>query len=295
MTETLVPLGSLVLGFLVTRLIVTSMSAVLEANILMRRNYRDRPIATARGLAIVFAVLVVESVRTALGGLGIGTNEVSSLRNVVLLTAIGYGFLGFIDDCLAEGTDRGFRGHLAAAAHGRITSGMLKLLGGGAMAFVLVATAGFPDGRRLIIDGALIALSANAGNVFDRAPGRTVKVSVLLAIPVAVLLGEQFGPVAIVIGAAIAMLPEERTERAMLGDTGANPLGAVLAVGVVFGGSEMVRIGTLIFVLVVNLAAERWSFSAVIERSPLLRWLDGIGQSQSRRDWVLQRAKANTS
>lgn len=209
-----------------------------------------------------------------------------ALRGVVLIAVLGYGLLGLIDDCLAVGEDRGFRGHLRAFREGRLTSGMLKLLGGGAIAILLVSLPSFPRGRTLLLDGALVALCANVGNVFDRAPARTIKVGVLGFIPVVLVLQGAAGPIAVVIGAALAMIPEERSEKAMLGDTGANPIGAAIGIGLVFGASTTVRILALVVVVVINLAAERWSFSSVIERNGLLRALDGVGQSPTRQRWA---------
>lgn len=106
------------------------------------------------------------------------------------------------------------------------------------------------------------------------------------------MLGVAAGPIAIVIGAAIAMLPEEGSERAMLGDTGANPLGAVIGIGIVFGASSTGRLVACLIAVAINLAAERWSFSEIIESSAVLRFLDGIGQSPQRRAWA-RRARDN--
>ena len=56
-------------------------------------------------------------------------------------------------------------------AHGRLTTGAMKLFGGGVVAIVLTAAPGEVSGRRLLADAALVALAANLGNLLDRAPG----------------------------------------------------------------------------------------------------------------------------
>ena len=98
-----------------------------------------------------------------------------------------------------------------ALAHGRITTGFLKLFGGAAVAVVLVATPGFASGRRLIVDAVLIALAANLGNLLDRAPGRTIKFGLVAYVPLALVLGTGAAGVAIApaMGAAIALLPDD--------------------------------------------------------------------------------------
>ena len=160
---------------------------------------------------------------------------------------------------------------------------------------LIVASPGFPSGRNILVDGVLIAACANAGNLFDRAPARTIKVATLGFIPVVIVLGAAAGPIGIVIGAGLALIPEERSERAMLGDTGANPLGAVIGIGLVFGASSTWRLIACGIALAINLASERWSYSDIIENNSMLRTLDGIGQSPQRKEWARQRAEARRS
>ncbi len=64
----------------------------------------------------------------------------------------------------------------------------------------------------------------------------------------------------------------------MLGDAGANPLGAVLGVGLAASLDEPARLVAIVVLLALNLASEKWSFSKAIEASPPLRWLDGLGR-----------------
>ena len=89
---------------------------VLSAPALRRRNYRDHELATAGGIVIVLAVLVVEAARTALAEFGVGEELSDSLlRSMVLFACFAFAFLGLIDDLLGTETDRGFRGPPAGA------------------------------------------------------------------------------------------------------------------------------------------------------------------------------------
>jgi hypothetical protein len=64
----------------------------------------------------------------------------------------------------------------------------------------------------------------------------------------------------------------------MLGDAGANPLGAAAGVGLAVALSQGGRIAAIALLLVLNAASEVVSFSRVIERVPWLRFVDRIGR-----------------
>ena len=205
-------------------------------------------------------------------------------RSEVLFAVFGFGLLGMVDDLLGDGSARGFRGHLRALFHGEITTGFLKLFGGAGIAVVLVATPGFATGRRLLVDAVLIALAANLGNLLDRAPGRTIKAAAIAYVPLAFVLGDGAVGVAIApaMGAAFGLLGDDVRERLMLGDAGANVIGAVLGLGVVLGRGEVTRTTALVLLVIANVAAELVSFSAGIDRIPPLRWLDRLGLASTQ-------------
>ncbi len=202
-----------------------------------------------------------------------------ALRTAVA-AATGFGLLGLLDDLAGDATSKGFSGHLRALGRRRLTTGAVKLFGGGAVA-VLVASAGSDERPgRLLADAALIALAANLANLFDRAPGRVAKVALLASIPVAIAAGADqrlVGP-AVVVGATVAFLGPDLRERLMLGDTGANVLGATLGLAVVLTTAATTRTIVLVVLLVLNLVSERVSFSRVIDRTPPLRALDRLGR-----------------
>jgi glucosyl-3-phosphoglycerate synthase len=161
--------------------------------------------------------------------------------------------LGLADD-LWSGPERGVSAHLA---RGRGT-GMLKLLG--IPAIGLVAT------RRL--SGALlVGLAANALNQLDTKPGRALKAYLAAAIALDAPLG-----------AAVLLAPYDLREMAMLGDAGANGLGALLGLSSVSrltGKRRWVAIGALAGL---NLLGETRSLGELIERTPGLRELDAWGR-----------------
>lgn len=276
-------LVALALGALTVTFLRVGASDVLGAPALARRNYRDHSVPTAAGVLIVLAVLVIEAGRAVIGALGLGDEPGLTLaRSLVLFAVFGFGLLGLVDDLLGEEETRGFRGHVGALVTGRLTTGFLKLLGGAGVAVVLVATPGFASGRRLVTDALLIALAANLGNLFDRAPGRAIKAGLLAYAPLAFVLGTNAVGVALApaMGAALGLLVPDLRERLMIGDTGANVIGAVLGLGVVLGLGQTARTVVLVVVAALNIVAELVSFSRVIDRVPPLRAFDRLGQAR---------------
>ena len=156
----------------------------------------------------------------------------------------------------------------------------MKLFGGALVALVVAPVR--LDGRLpwLLVDGALIALSANLANLLDRAPGRLGKVTLLLGVVLVVThLGLQSSVgLAVVLGASAALLLPDLRAQVMLGDAGANVLGAALGWAFVAQAGGTARIVALVVVGVLNVASERVSFSAVITATPGLRQLDRWGR-----------------
>jgi glucosyl-3-phosphoglycerate synthase len=161
--------------------------------------------------------------------------------------------VGLADD-LWSGPERGFRRHLQAGG----TTGILKLVG--------IPLIGLLATRR--VSGAILTgLAANALNQLDTAPGRALKAYLAAAV---VLDAPK--------GLAVLMLPYDLREMAMLGDAGSNSLGALLAlksVGRLTGRGRAVAIGALAGL---TLLGEIVSIGGLIERTPVLRDLDGLGR-----------------
>ena len=272
-------------GLVTVRFLRIVSGEILGSPALERTNYRGHRLATAGGLFIILSVLVIDAGRSVLGAIGVGPETgLTQARLAVLLAVFGFGFLGLVDDVAAVGEDRGFKGHLRALREGRVTTGLLKLVAGAAVAVVIVATPGFKSGRTLIVDAALIALAANLGNLLDRAPGRTIKFGLVAYVPIAIAIGT--APIGIaaapVLGASLGLLPDDLRERLMLGDTGANVIGAVLGLAIVLGSRDSIRLVVMLVLLAVNVAAELVSFSRIIDAVPPLRWFDRLGSRRAR-------------
>jgi hypothetical protein len=253
---------------------------VLAAPALIRPNYRGQPVATAAGLVVVLAVVVVAAGAALAGAMGWITDGVAAAsRDVTVRAVLGFGFLGLVDDVVGGGPGGGFRGHLRALRGGRVTTGLAKAVLGAAIAVVAVAPL---DGDRpgwLLVDAAVVALAANLVNLLDRAPGRALKATVIAFILVAVGDGASAalaGP-AVAVGAGVALAPSDLGERCMLGDTGANALGAAVGAGVVLAFDRGVTVAVLVGLVALNVVSEWVSFSRLIDVTPPLRWVDRLG------------------
>jgi UDP-N-acetylmuramyl pentapeptide phosphotransferase/UDP-N-acetylglucosamine-1-phosphate transferase len=273
-----------VVGLVLGGLGWSALQPVLAAPVFQRRNYREADVATASGLVIVLAVLAVVAVADALAAAGwSGDLAAETGRTAMLVAAVGFGFLGLLDDLAGTASGGGFRRHLAAWREGRLTTGAVKLAGGALLAMAVVAPVAPDSLGWFLVDAAVVALAANLANLLDRAPGRTIKVSVVAFAVLAAVDGATAvlaGP-GVAVGSAAALAGPDLQERAMLGDTGANVLGAAVGLSAVLVLDHSAAVAILAVLALLNLASEWVSFSEVIDRTPPLRWLDRLGSRRS--------------
>ncbi|GAA3447491.1 hypothetical protein [Planomonospora venezuelensis] len=238
-----------------------------------RSNHRGEPITLLEGPAFVAGA---GAAAAAVPGLPART------RAAALLAVAGSGALGAYDDLYGVTSSKGFRGHLGALAKGEVTSGAVKILGIGAtgLAAAALTSRGPVD---TAVNGALVAGSANLANLFDLRPGRAIKVGLLGGAPLlaASLLRGAPAPAALAalpLGAAAALLPEDLGERAMLGDAGANALGALLGLAAAVGLGRPGRLAVLGTVVALTAASEKISFTRVIAGNRVLNRIDMLGR-----------------
>jgi hypothetical protein len=132
-----------------------------------------------------------------------------------------------------------------------------------------------------VIGTVLVAGGANLVNLFDLRPGRALKVTTAAAAVLSRSHTRETRALAMVAaGAALAAMPADLGEQAMLGDCGAGALGALLGWAAGMSGSRRRRAALAAAVIGLTAASERVSFSTVIDRQPVLRALDLVGRQQ---------------
>ena len=243
----------------------------------MARNYRGELVPVVLGGPLALGGLAALACLVPPALLGWAPARLGRLGPAIALLIVVMYSAGLLDDRRGDEPDRGLAGHLRAAAGGRLTGGVVKLVAGGAVG--LGAGALVASGWRALGVGIAVALAANLVNLTDRAPGRAAKVFLLLA-GVAAVAGDPRWLVGAsgLVGACLACMGPDLGARAMLGDAGANPLGAVAGLGLALAVDGAGLVLLLAVLSGMNLVSERYSFSRGIDRVGWLRALDRLGR-----------------
>ncbi|ADL45956.1 hypothetical protein [Micromonospora aurantiaca (nom. illeg.)] len=253
---------------------------------LERTNYRGRTVTLAAGPAL--------AVGAATGAaLGAGSAPAGA---AALVAGLGAGAVGLYDDVVGARPEqkaaKGFAGHLAALREGQVTAGMVKVAGVGVAglgAAALLAAdrrvaahprrqraGAFGRGLDVLLGAGVVAGTANLVNLLDLRPGRALKSGMLLGAPLTA--GPYGGLAAGAVGASAALVGDDLGERVMVGDSGANALGALLGVSLAARTGPLGRAGVLAVLAALTAASEKVSFTQVIARTPGLRHLDELGR-----------------
>lgn len=249
---------------------------------LVRPNFRGAVLAFPLGAVLVTAALVALAPLAFLDDRASLDLLLPDLRRWMPYL-IGMAFLGFLDDSLGRGeaadAPRGWRGHARAVRRGRLSTGLIKAVGALALAAYVVSGRGL-ESWRYLADVLLLVLATNVFNLLDLRPGRAEKGLALLGLGICIgawtvfpleLLSVFVG--AIVVGGWFTL-----RERAMLGDTGSNLVGAVAGVWLVttLGGTG--RLVALAVAAALTIYGEMRSISKTIDSVPPLHWLDSLGR-----------------
>jgi UDP-GlcNAc:undecaprenyl-phosphate/decaprenyl-phosphate GlcNAc-1-phosphate transferase len=269
----------------------------LQAGGHTRPNYRGRELPFPLGVLIPAAALTALVPLTLIARLAPAAVFHPELVPIALY-CLGVLLLGLIDDTLgaerrAPGGERaklgagartgpakrGWRGHGAAILRGELSTGALKAAGSLGLALLATDQLGLSDGRWLLASGVLV-LATNAFNLLDLRPGRSIKALVGLGAGLTIGSGQlrTLWALGLLAGPALLAGGYDLRERAMLGDTGSNLLGALAGLWLVLTLSGTGQLIALVALAAITVYGELRSISALIERTPGLRELDSWGR-----------------
>ncbi|GIF16558.1 hypothetical protein [Actinoplanes teichomyceticus] len=269
-------LRSLGTGALVARTVLGWVRRDPKAGDLRRTNFQGRTVTLAGGPALAAGATLGAAAGAPTGRLAAAAVTAGAVSGAV----------GLYDDIVGnrpeQKTAKGFAGHLGALREGRVTSGLVKIGGVGAAGLAASAligsrrTGAFGRGVDVLLGAGVIAGTANLLNLLDLRPGRALKAGLLLGAPLAV--GRGAAMTAGTLGAGAALLPADLNEEIMLGDSGANALGALLGVAFTARAGTLGRATALAALASLTAASEKVSFTKVIHDTPWLRRLDELGR-----------------
>ena len=264
----------LIVSLLVAGLLAPAALRDFARNGWTRANWRGHELAFPAGvLCVAFTLLSV-----GLLGLieAVGGGEVVSVGALAL--GMGVAFLGLLDDLL-DAPARGLRGHARALLGGGFSTGVLKA--GGTVALAIAVLSERTSGAvELALSVSVVVLCTNAFNLLDLRPGRAAKAFVLLGVLLLAYTRElsPLRELGVFVGPLLVLGAFDLRERAMLGDTGSNLLGALAGLWVVTALGASGELAVLCALVALTAYGELRSISQTIERVGPLRALDRLGR-----------------
>ncbi|MDD3271148.1 MAG: hypothetical protein PHR04_03475 [Syntrophomonadaceae bacterium] len=245
-----------------------------------RKNYRGNDIPVSAGISLLVSVILVFLFYVLI-------RRYDFSFHLYLVGIISICFLGFIDDMLGQRDTLGFKGHFGALFQGKLTTGGLKALGGGMIAFFLALSLsqleslgnGWVD---ILINTLIIALFTNMLNLLDLRPGRAIKGYFFFLFLIILMAAGKVDWLLItpLLGAILVYFPVDLKARAMMGDAGSNVLGLTLGYYSIIFLSLPYRAAVLLFLIAMHIYTEKFSLTKTIEQVPLLRLIDQAGRSR---------------
>lgn len=273
----------LVASYLLAALIFPSLIRLVKEAGLVKPNYRGENIPASMG--IIFLAALPFSIFL---GMVLNMPAFNTINLFLFLfVAFGMGFMGFFDDQLGNHEDKGFRGHLRALfLEKRLTSGGFKAVFGATIALVFsLGTMELTKSQwsvwTLIANFLLVALAANSINLFDLRPGRAGKMYLCGFILIVIFSRNSesyFGLFLPILAILLYYLPFDLRAEVMMGDSGSNLLGASLGMMMAWMFNDIGKIIAIVLLLGLQFLAEKCSISAIIERTPWLKYLDELGR-----------------
>ena len=262
------------LGLIGTYLMIPLFTNLLVDSNCIRPNYKGEMIPVSMG--IVFLPMII------INGIIVAFFTIDSISMLCLFLFV-FGmmsmfFAGILDDTIGNRDVSGLKGHFKSLFKGKLTTGGFKALFGGFVG-IIISVSISKNIIDIIVNTLIIALSTNLMNLFDLRPGRAIKVYLLIMITIFITLTGYIKILPLLIlPNVLAYFKFDLKAKAMMGDTGSNVLGISIGILIAFGYTLNVRIGWLVFLLLIHLLTEKFSLTKIIEKNKVLNFIDRLGR-----------------
>lgn len=247
------------------------MKILIDGNTL-EVNYRGEKIPNCFGLLFIF----VQIINLSLLYLYLRDNNYI-IYYIFSITFMG--MVGLLDDLTGEKKIKGLKGHIVSFLKGKPTTGGIKA-GTGFLIALFISVILSNTLLEIIVNIMLIGLFTNLINLFDLRPGRSTKVFILASILLLVTsrIDEYNFILYSFYGILLIYFPLDLKAKVMMGDTGSNVMGITLGIYCAFTHNLSVKLIYLLFLLIIHVIAERYSFTKIIENNKLLKFIDDLGR-----------------
>ncbi len=262
------------LSYIIAKITIPMVERLLIQSNCIKVNYKGVAIPVCMGI-----IYVINNVFVSILFLNYLQDIREKIIFVFLIGTFGMAFAGIIDDLLGNKNVQGFRGHIFMMFKGRLTTGGLKAILGGAISFIISSTLS-DNISDIIVNFFIISLFTNFINLLDLRPGRALKVLMFFSIIMLFYLDTQMKIILItLISVTIAYLPYDLKGLTMLGDTGSNVIGMTLGIISVYL-PKAIKYTLLVFLLIVHIYTEKKSISKLIYNSKILNYIDNFGRKE---------------
>ncbi|NLJ41685.1 MAG: hypothetical protein GX352_08775 [Clostridiales bacterium] len=248
-------------------------NALLSMGVTME-NYDGKK--TITGMGLLFFIPCIVSIFPLLAIL----SSVDILIYITVLFALT--LAGYIDDSLGDKGRKGFKGHISGIVKGNLSTGIIKAI----IALIMGATISsiyFSGIINIILNTLLFCLCVNIMNLMDLRPGRAAKSFLFFCLIVAIPASLNSIWILLPITTSLLLyIKGELQEKYMMGDAGSNLLGGLFGLYTLRVASGETKLFLIFFLVTLHIASEFKSFSKIINSTPILRYLDSLGQKRER-------------
>ncbi len=265
-----------IIGLLTTIAIIPLIRNMLLSADVTEKNYKGHTIPVSMGITFIPVVIINTII---LNYFFRNNSDAQQLLLVFLVGIMTIAVVGLIDDLAGSRSTLGFKGHIKSLLKGKLTTGGLKAVVGGLVS-LFIGSLFSSHVFEIIVNALIIALSTNLINLLDLRPGRAIKGFLLIALSfVFVGLSNEVRIILIsFIAYTIAYLPQDIRAKSMMGDVGSNALGIILGIVVVVSYTIITRYIVLGILILIHIFTERYSLTEIIERNPILNYIDELGR-----------------